>query len=98
MRLGFFTACLPGLPLDDVVGRAGTFVGRHPGRTVADNLKDAEQVFKPLVERAGERGVTLVIENCPMVEHEDPVWGGDPDRVKAGLEIAQRALRPLIVR
>ena len=32
------------------------------------------------------------------VEHEDPVWGGDEDRVKGGLEIAQRTLRPLIVR
>jgi sugar phosphate isomerase/epimerase len=32
------------------------------------------------------------------VEHEDPVWGGDTDRVKAGLEIAHRTLRPLLVR
>jgi len=31
------------------------------------------------------------------VEHEDPVWGGDPDRVRTGLEIAHRTLRPLIV-
>ena len=194
----------------------GTFIGRHPGRTVAENLRDAETVFPPLVERAGERGVTLIIENCPMegwhpdgypgnlayspelwewmfslglelnfdpshllwlgidpveavrpyldrvphaqakdvqtdprsrnrygvfgkalredpwdpgwwryrvpglgevdwrrlvdalyeggfagalsVEHEDPVWSGDEDRVKAGLEIAHRTLRPLLVR
>jgi sugar phosphate isomerase/epimerase len=34
----------------------GTFVGRDPGRTVAENLREAEQVFPPLVERAGERG------------------------------------------
>jgi len=26
------------------------------------------------------------------------VWGGDDDRVKAGLEVAHRTLRPLIVR
>jgi sugar phosphate isomerase/epimerase len=32
------------------------------------------------------------------VEHEDPVWSGDEDRVKAGLEIAHRTLRPLIIR
>ena len=31
------------------------------------------------------------------VEHEDPVWGGSPERVEAGLEIAHRNLRPLIV-
>jgi len=31
------------------------------------------------------------------VEHEDPIWGGDADRVLTGLEIAQRNLRPLVV-
>ena len=44
----------------------GTFVGRDPTRSVADNLRDAEQVFRPLVDRAGERGVKIVIENCVM--------------------------------
>jgi sugar phosphate isomerase/epimerase len=195
----------------------GTFVGRDPGQTVAENLAAAEGVFKPLVDLAGERGVALIVENCPMegwhpdgypgnlayspelwewmfslglllnydpshllwlgidpvaalrpyvdrvahahakdaevfpekrnrhsffgktvertdgwdsgwwryrmpglgqidwrhlvdalyeggfdgvlsVEHEDPVWGGDEDRVRAGLEVAHRTLRPLIVR
>ena len=32
------------------------------------------------------------------VEHEDPVWGGSPDLVEAGLELAQRNLSPLVVR
>lgn len=193
----------------------GTFIGRHPGRSVVENLRDAESVFPKLVDYARERGVTIVIENCVMegwhpdgypgnlayspelwewmftlglalnfdpshlcwigidpidaarryadhiahvqakdiqlftdrrqqygffgkvqrdnpwdtgwwryrvpglgdidwvrfidtlydsgfdgvvsVEHEDPVWGGDPDRVRTGLEIAYRTLRPLIV-
>jgi sugar phosphate isomerase/epimerase len=44
----------------------GTFVGRHPGQTVAENLRAAEEVFRPLVDRAGEKGVTLIIENCVM--------------------------------
>jgi sugar phosphate isomerase/epimerase len=44
----------------------GTFVGRDPTRSVADNLREAEQVFKPLVERAGEAGVKLIVENCVM--------------------------------
>jgi sugar phosphate isomerase/epimerase len=44
----------------------GTFVGRHPGRTVAENLRDAEVIFPPLVERAGEHGVKLIVENCVM--------------------------------
>lgn len=44
----------------------GTFVGRDPGKSVADNLREAERVFAPLVDRAGERGVKIVIENCVM--------------------------------
>ena len=44
----------------------GTFVGRHPGRTVAQNLADAERVFAPLVDHADDRGVKIVIENCVM--------------------------------
>ena len=31
------------------------------------------------------------------VEHEDPVWGGSPEKVEGGLEIAHRNLRPLVV-
>jgi sugar phosphate isomerase/epimerase len=44
----------------------GTFVGRDPSRSVADNLREAEAVFRPLVDRAGEVGVKLIIENCVM--------------------------------
>jgi sugar phosphate isomerase/epimerase len=44
----------------------GTFVGRDPTRRVTDNLRQAEQVFAPLVDHAGERGVKLLIENCVM--------------------------------
>lgn len=195
----------------------GTFVGRDWTKSVKDNLAEAEEVFRPLVDLAGQRGVKLVIENCVMegwhpdgypgnlayspelwewmfdqglylnydpshllwmgidpvtaitpyfdfiplaqakdiqlfperrhrygwpgrtlsredpwdvgwwryrvpglgdvdwrrlvdtmyehgydgvlsVEHEDPVWGGTEDRVKTGLEIAYRTLRPLLVR
>ena len=32
------------------------------------------------------------------VEHEDPVWGGTPEKVEQGLEIAHAHLRPLVVR
>jgi sugar phosphate isomerase/epimerase len=203
-------AALGGVPV-------GTFIGRDPRRSVADNLREAERVFPPLVEYAGQRGVALMIENCVMegwtpdgapgnlayspelwewmfglglwlnfdpshllwlgidpiaalepyvgrvvhahakdaelfprrrdrygffgrmstreedpwdmgwwryripglgdvdfrryvdvlaeggfdgvlsVEHEDPVWGGSPERVEAGLELAHRHLRPLVV-
>jgi len=52
-------AALGGVPV-------GTFIGRDPGRSVAENLREAERVFPPLVEYAGERGVPLMIENCTM--------------------------------
>ena len=44
----------------------GTFVGRDPGRSVKENLAEAEEVFKPIVDHAGERGVKVIIENCVM--------------------------------
>jgi sugar phosphate isomerase/epimerase len=48
------------------VPTVGTFVGRDPNLPVAANLRAAEKVFAPLVDRAGEKGVKLVIENCVM--------------------------------
>ena len=33
---------------------------------MAENLRDAETAFVPLVDHAGERGVKLIIENCVM--------------------------------
>jgi sugar phosphate isomerase/epimerase len=50
----------------------GTFIGRNPARSVAESLREAEEIFPRLSEYAGERGVTLMIENCVMAE-----W--DPD-------------------
>jgi sugar phosphate isomerase/epimerase len=44
----------------------GTFVGRDPTRTVAENLRTAEAVFAPLIDHAGERGVKIIVENCVM--------------------------------
>ena len=44
----------------------GTFIGRDPRRTVAENRTLAEQILPPLIEFAGEHDVKLVIENCPM--------------------------------
>ena len=35
----------------------GTFVGRDPTRTVSENLREAEKVFAPLVDHAGDVGV-----------------------------------------
>jgi sugar phosphate isomerase/epimerase len=60
LRACIETAALVGCPT------VGTFVGRNPDRTVAENLREAERVFPPLVDHAGERGVKLIVENCVM--------------------------------
>jgi len=48
------------------VDYVGTFIGRHPGLTVKENIALAERELPPLVEYAGERGVKIIIENCVM--------------------------------
>jgi len=59
------------------VAVVGTFVGRDKSRTVAENLDAFRTVWPPLVEYAGERGVTIAIENCPMIFSDDEWPGGN---------------------
>jgi len=49
--------------------------------------------WRRLVDVLYEGGFTGTLS----VEHEDPLWGGTEEKVKIGLEIAHRTLRPLIV-
>lgn len=44
----------------------GTFIGRDVSASVTDNLREAERVLPPLVRYAEDRGVSLMVENCPM--------------------------------
>jgi len=44
----------------------GTFIGRDPGKTIEENFKEVARAFPPLATYAKERGVRLMIENCPM--------------------------------
>ncbi|MBY8878777.1 sugar phosphate isomerase/epimerase family protein [Actinacidiphila acidipaludis] len=44
----------------------GTFIGRHPGLSVKENIALAERELPPLVAYAAERGVKIIIENCVM--------------------------------
>jgi sugar phosphate isomerase/epimerase len=55
----------------------GTFVGRDKDRSLAGNFEVFRQVWPPLVEYAGERGVTIAIENCPMIFSGDEWPGGN---------------------
>ncbi|MEV6011000.1 sugar phosphate isomerase/epimerase [Streptomyces sp. NPDC051976] len=60
VRANVDAAALLGVPY------VGTFVGRHPGLTVKENIALAERELPSLVEYAGERGVRIIIENCVM--------------------------------
>ncbi len=50
------------------VDLVGTFVGGRGDRLPAENIKEIGKVFRGLVAYAEDRGVRLMIENCPM-EH-----------------------------
>jgi len=54
----------------------GTFIGRDQNRSVKDNLAEVEKVWPDLVRFAGRHGVTIVIENCPMIFSGDEWPGG----------------------
>jgi sugar phosphate isomerase/epimerase len=49
--------------------------------------------WRRLIDTLYEHGFDGVLS----VEHEDPLWGGTEERIKTGLRIAHRTLRPLIV-
>jgi sugar phosphate isomerase/epimerase len=53
-----------------------TFVGRDHTRSVAANWPVFLEVWPPLVRYAGERGVRIGIENCPMFFTGDEWPGG----------------------
>jgi sugar phosphate isomerase/epimerase len=58
------------------VGIVGTFVGNDKDRPLPENLERFRQVWPPLVDHAGERGVKVAIENCPMIFSYDEWPGG----------------------
>ena len=53
-----------------------TFIGRDPLRAVADNWPLFRETWPPLVRYAGERGIKIGIENCPMLFTADEWPGG----------------------
>jgi sugar phosphate isomerase/epimerase len=55
----------------------GTFVGNDKDRPLPENLKRFCEIWPPLVHYAGERGVKIAIENCPMIFSWDEWPGGN---------------------
>jgi sugar phosphate isomerase/epimerase len=58
------------------VGTVGTFVGRDRSKNLPDSLDDFRSVWPPLVAFAGQHGVRIAIENCPMIFSYDEWPGG----------------------
>jgi sugar phosphate isomerase/epimerase len=54
----------------------GTFVGNDKDRPLPENLERFRSIWPPLVHYAGERGVKIAIENCPMIFSWDEWPGG----------------------
>jgi len=55
----------------------GTFVGNDKDRPLPENLERFRQIWPALVDHAGERGVKIAIENCPMIFSYDEWPGGN---------------------
>jgi sugar phosphate isomerase/epimerase len=55
----------------------GTFAGNDKDRPLPENLERFRRIWPPLVEHAGERGVKIAIENCPMIFSYDEWPGGN---------------------
>jgi sugar phosphate isomerase/epimerase len=59
------------------VPTVGTFAGNDSRRPMPENLERFAQLWPPLVEHAGEHGVQIAIENCPMIFSYDEWPGGN---------------------
>jgi sugar phosphate isomerase/epimerase len=55
----------------------GTFIGKNKDLTAAANLQEYARVWPPIVRFAGEHGVKIAIENCPMIFSDDEWPGGN---------------------
>jgi sugar phosphate isomerase/epimerase len=58
------------------VPTVGTFVGRDQSKSEDESLSEFEREWPPLIRYAGERGVRIAIENCPMIFSADEWPGG----------------------
>ena len=52
----------------------GTFIGADQRKSADENMETFARVWPPIVRYAGERGVKIAIENCPMLWED--TWPG----------------------
>ncbi len=55
----------------------GTFVGRDKDKTISENLDEFGKVWPDIINYAGDKGVKIAIENCPMIFSNDEWPGGN---------------------
>ena len=55
----------------------GTFVGRDKDQTIEANFELFKEIWPPIVKYAGDKGVKIAIENCPMIFSNDEWPGGN---------------------
>lgn len=58
------------------IGRMNTFIGRDWTKSVDENFKNFETVWKPIIAFAEAQDVKVGIENCPMLFSADEWPGG----------------------
>jgi sugar phosphate isomerase/epimerase len=63
------------LVMDDPI--VGTFVGRDKDQTIEANFERFKEIWPPIVKYAGDKGVKIAIENCPMIFSNDEWPGGN---------------------
>ncbi len=71
-HLGLLIDAAPALGVTVV----NSFIGRDPSKSVEANWPRFLEVWRPLVQRAEQRGVRIGIENCPMLFTLDEWPGG----------------------
>jgi sugar phosphate isomerase/epimerase len=55
----------------------GTFIGRDKDKTIEQNLEDFKEIWPSIIQYAGDKGVRVAIENCPMIFSNDEWPGGN---------------------
>lgn len=72
------------------VPMVGTFVGRNSNRSIQDNFVEFEEVFGNIVRYAEQKGIKIMIENCPMEGWQMP---GLPGTISFAPDLWQEMFR-----
>ena len=59
------------------INKINTFIGRDKNKNVDENFEAFRKVWPEIIWHAGEKGVKIGIENCPMIFTKDEWPGGN---------------------